>query len=126
MKKKTKILKSTDVLNIINESLEKDKALEINTIDLINRSSIADHMIIASGSSSRHVASMSNNLIKKLKDCGIKAKKPEGLINSDWVLVDVNDIIVHLFRPEVREFYKLDKMWEMPNSNKSNKSNKLK
>ena len=83
MKKKTKILKSTDVLNIINESLEKDKALEINTIDLINRSSIADHMIIASGSSSRHVASMSNNLIKKLKDCGIKAKKPEGLINSD-------------------------------------------
>ena len=83
-------------------------------------------MIIASGSSSRHVASMSNNLIKKLKDCGIKAKKPEGLINSDWVVVDVNDIIVHLFRPEVREFYKLDKMWEIPNSNKLNKLNKLK
>ena len=122
MKKKTKILKSIDVLNIINETLEKDKALEINSIDLINRSSIADFMVIASGNSSRHVSSMSNNLIKKLKDSGIKVRKPEGLINSDWVLVDVNDIIVHLFRPEVREFYKLDKMWEAPNSKKSNKS----
>ena len=119
MNKKTKILKTTDVLNIIYETLEKDKALEINSIDLINRSSIADYMIIASGTSSRHVSSMSNNLIKKLKDYGIKAKKPEGLTNSDWVLIDVNDIIVHLFRPEVREFYKLDKMWEMPNSKKS-------
>ena len=121
MNKKTKILKTTDVLNIINQTLEKDKALEINSIDLIKRSSIADYMIIASGTSSRHVSSMSNNLIKKLKDYGIKAKKPEGLINSDWVLIDVDDIIVHLFRPEVREFYKLDKMWEIPNSKTSNK-----
>ena len=113
--------KSLDLKNKIIKKLDSNKALDIVTIDLEGKSSIADYMIIASGTSSRHVSSMSNNLIKKLKDYGIKAKKPEGLTNSDWVLIDVNDIIVHLFRPEVREFYKLDKMWEMPNSKKSNK-----
>ena len=66
---------------------------------------------------------MAQNLIKRLKDSGISTRKPEGLVNSDWVLIDVNDIVIHLFRPEVRDFYRLEKMWEIPNLH--NTKNKL-
>ncbi len=121
MKKNYKISSSKNILKVIQDLLEKEKAIAINSINLMNRSSIADYMIIASGNSSRHVSSMSKNLVNKLKENHIQIRKPEGLNNSDWVLIDVIDVVVHLFRPEVREFYKLDKMWEIPNSTKSNK-----
>ena len=115
---------SKKLLHSILESLENDKAVNIKSINLLDRSSIADYMVIASGSSTRQVNSMSQNLVKNLKNKGISARKPEGLANSDWVLIDVNEIIIHIFRPEVREFYKLEQMWEIPIL-KENKSKNL-
>ena len=115
---------SKKLLHLILESLENDKAINIKSINLLDRSSIADYMVIASGSSTRQVNSMSQNLVKNLKNIGISARKPEGLANSDWVLIDVNEIIIHIFRPEVREFYKLEQMWEIPIL-KENKSKNL-
>tara|TARA_Y100000589_G_C26971379_1_gene554718 strand:- start:337 stop:711 length:375 start_codon:yes stop_codon:yes gene_type:complete len=117
MKKNKVPITVRKVLSLTCQSLEDNKALDIKTIDLNERSSIADFMIIASGNSSRQVSSMANNLIKKFKDEGISTRKPEGITNSDWVLIDAYDIIIHLFRPEVREFYALEKMWEIPKSN---------
>ena len=107
------------LLSLTYDSLEDDKAIDIKTIDLKDRSSIADFMVIASGNSSRQVSSMANNLIKKFKIKGVSTRKPEGITNSDWVLIDAYDIIIHLFRPEVREFYALEKMWEIPKSTNS-------
>ena len=124
MKINKKINNSKKLLNFILESLENDKAVNIKSINLLDRSSIADYMVIASGSSTRQVNSMSQNLVKNLKNKGISARKPEGLANSDWVLIDVNEIIIHIFRPEVREFYKLEQMWEIPIL-KENKSKNL-
>ena len=115
MKKTTRIYNSKKILKLILKSLDDDKAFDVKSIDLLQRSSIADFMIIASGTSSKQVSSMANNLRQRLKDYGIKTRKPEGLINSDWVLIDAFDIVIHLFRPEVREFYRLEKMWEIPN-----------
>ena len=119
MKKNKVPITVRKVLSLTCQSLEDNKALDIKTIDLNERSSIADFMIIASGNSSRQVSSMANNLIKKFKDEGISTRKPEGITNSDWVLIDAYDIIIHLFRPEVREFYALEKMWEIPKSTNS-------
>ena len=116
MKKNKTTITIKKLLSLTCESLEDDKAIDIKAIDLKNRSSIADFMIIASGNSSRQVSSMANNLIKKFKDKGISTRKPEGITNSDWVLIDAYDIIIHLFRPEVRDFYALEKMWEIPKS----------
>ena len=116
MKKNKTTITIKKLLSLTCESLEDDKAIDIKAIDLKNRSSIADFMIIASGNSSRQVSSMANNLIKKFKDKGISTRKPEGITNSDWVLIDAYDIIIHLFRPEVRDFYALEKMWELPKS----------
>ena len=124
MKINKKINNSKKLLSFILESLENDKAVNIKSINLLDRSSIADYMVIASGSSTRQVNSMSQNLVKNLKNKGILARKPEGLANSDWVLIDVNEIIIHIFRPEVREFYKLEQMWEIPIL-KENKSKNL-
>ena len=107
------------LLSLTYDSLEDDKAIDIKTIDLKDRSSIADFMVIASGNSSRQVSSMAHNLIKKFKIKGVSTRKPEGITNSDWVLIDAYDIIIHLFRPEVREFYALEKMWEIPKSTNS-------
>ncbi len=121
MNKSNKFLKPGNLIKIINQSLEKDKAIDIKSINLFNRSSFADYMIIASGNSSRQVASMSNNLLKILKKNGFSIPSPEGLHNSDWVLIDAQDVIIHLFRPEVREFYKLESMWEIPNLKTSKK-----
>ena len=116
MKKNKTTITIKKLLSLTFESLEDDKAIDIKAIDLKDRSSIADFMIIASGNSSRQVSSMANNLIKKFKDKGISTRKPEGITNSDWVLIDAYDIIIHLFRPEVRDFYALEKMWELPKS----------
>ena len=119
MKKNQTTITIRKLLSLTFETLEDDKAIDIKAIDLKDRSSIADFMIIASGNSSRQVSSMANNLIKKFKDKGISTRKPEGITNSDWVLIDAYDIIIHLFRPEVREFYALEKMWEIPKSTNS-------
>ena len=119
MKKNKTPITIKNLLSLTCSSLEDDKAIDIKTIDLKDRSSIADFMVIASGNSSRQVSSMANNLIKKFKIKGVSTRKPEGITNSDWVLIDAYDIIIHLFRPEVREFYALEKMWEIPKSTNS-------
>lgn len=92
-------------------SLEDDKAEDLITIDLTEKSSLADIMIIASGRSARHVSSIADHLAQKVKERTGKAPKLEGLPNADWVLIDLGDVIVHLFRPEVRAFYNLEKIW---------------
>ena len=119
MKKNKTPITIKKLLSLTFDSLEDDKAIDIKTIDLKDRSSIADFMVIASGNSSRQVSSMANNLIKKFKIKGVSTRKPEGITNSDWILIDAYDIIIHLFRPEVREFYALEKMWEIPKSTNS-------
>jgi ribosome-associated protein len=92
-------------------SLDDDKAEAVAVIDLAGRSTIADFMVIASGRSTRQVAAMAEHLRTKLSDAGVKRVRLEGQSKADWVLIDTGDIVVHLFRPEVRAFYNLDKMW---------------
>lgn len=92
-------------------SLEDDKAEELLVIDLEGKSSIADQMIIASGRSARHVASLADHVVRRLKQLGTGRARVEGLPNADWVLIDTGDIIVHIFRPEVRAFYNLERIW---------------
>jgi ribosome-associated protein len=100
-----------DLLDLVTGSLDDDKAEDIVAIDLAGKSSIGDHMVIASGRSTRQVAAMADHLVVKLKQTGVGRVNVEGLRTGDWVLIDAGDIIVHLFRPEVREFYALEKMW---------------
>jgi ribosome-associated protein len=95
----------------VTGSLDDDKAEDIVTIALAGKSSIGDYMVIASGRSTRQVAAMADHLVSKLKQTGAGRVNVEGLRTGDWVLIDAGDIIVHLFRPEVREFYALEKMW---------------
>ena len=92
--------------------LDEAKAEEVITIDLEGKSSVGDFMVIASGRSARHVSAVADQLRRKLKDTGQGNIQIEGTENCDWVLLDTGDIIVHLFRPEVREFYILEKMWQ--------------
>ena len=99
------------LLDLVTGSLDDDKAEDIVAIDLAGKSSIGDHMVIASGRSTRQVSAMADHLIGKLKQSGAGRVSVEGLNSGDWVLIDAGDIIVHLFRPEVREFYALEKMW---------------
>lgn len=93
------------------KSLEDDKAEDILFIDLDGKSSLADFMIIASGRSGRHVASLADHLAQDAKKLTGRPASVEGMPNADWVLIDTGDVIVHLFRPEVREFYNLEKIW---------------
>ncbi len=99
------------MINLIIETLEEFKAHEIVNIELTGKSAIADYMLVASGTSSRQVTAMAENLMTRLKQSGIKPINAEGLNFGDWVLIDSGDIIIHLFRPEVRAFYGLEKMW---------------
>jgi len=99
------------LLQAVTGSLKDDKAENIVVIALDGKSSIADYMVIASGRSQRHVAASAEHLIERLKAAGIKPVPAEGLGQGDWVLIDGGDVIVHLFRPEVRAFYNLEKMW---------------
>ena len=94
--------------------LDNNKAKDIVSIDLKNKSYIADYMIIASGTSSRHLQSLSENLVSELKKKGIYNCRIEGKDSSDWKLVDAIDIIIHIFHPEKRDFYDLEKMWSEP------------
>ena len=98
----------------MQESLDDDKAIELVTIDLGGKSDIADFMVIASGTSQRQVGAMADHIRDRLKSSGIKGLAIEGANQCDWVLIDAGDIVVHLFRPEVREFYNLEKMWGVP------------
>ena len=96
---------------LVMQSLDDDQAVEVVTIPLAGKSSIADHMVIASGRSSRQVASMANKLADKIKQQFGRIVRIEGLPVADWVLIDADDVIIHLFRPEVRTFYNLERMW---------------
>jgi len=96
---------------LILESLDDDQAVETVTIPLAGKSTIADHMVIASGRSTRQVASMASKLAEKIKAEMGRSPRIEGLPTADWVLIDAGDVIVHLFRPEVRSFYNLERMW---------------
>ena len=107
----TKSPSSKHLLKLTLQSLEDSKAIDVVSINLIGRSSIADYMIVASGSSSRQVTSMADNLVKTYKEIGLRPPLPEGMSNGDWVLIDAKDILIHIFRPEVRDFYSLEKMW---------------
>lgn len=102
---------SDQVLTRVLASLEDDKAEDIVDIDLRGRSSIADHMVICSGRSSRQVGAIAEKLVERLKEEFGRICKIEGKDQGDWVLIDASDVIVHVFRPEVREFYQLEKMW---------------
>ena len=103
--------KNLDLKKIIIKTLDSNKALDIVGIDLKDKSSMADYMIIASGTSSRHIQSLSEQVLNKFKDKGIINSKIEGKESSEWKLVDGIDIIVHIFHPEKRKFYELEKMW---------------
>ena len=107
-------LTSEALLAVILTSLEEDKADDVVQVSLQGKSSMADYMVIASGRSSRQLAAMSEHLVSKLKQDHGRQSKVEGKAAGDWVLIDTGDIIVHIFRPEVREFYQLDKMWLSP------------
>ncbi|MET1754077.1 ribosome silencing factor [Novosphingobium sp. RD2P27] len=99
------------LLAIVLQSLDDDQAQDVVTIDLEGKSSIADHMVIASGRSSRQVAAIAQKLAERLKHAGHGNPRIEGLPAADWVLVDAGGVVVHLFRPEVRTFYNLERMW---------------
>ena len=102
-------------LNLIAEgALDSGKAINIISIPLSGKSSIADYMIVASGTSARHVSALADQLNKKIKKAGYRIFSIQGQSDSNWVLVDAGDVIIHLFRPEVREFYNLEKMWLAP------------
>lgn len=103
----------SDLLKRILVSLDDDKAENIVTIDLEGRSALCDAAVIASGRSSRHVGAMAEHLARKLKEGGYGTRPVSGQGQGDWVLVDAGDVIVHLFRPEVREYYDLEGMWSV-------------
>ena len=95
-------------------SLEEDKAEDVTVIDLAGKTSIADYMIIASGRSQRHASALATHLVERLKKGGMGPASVEGLNQADWILIDAGDVIIHVFRPEVRTFYNLEKMWAVP------------
>ena len=103
--------KISDLKSVVIDTLDLNKAQDIVTIDLKDKSSMADYMIIASGTSSRHIQSLSEQVLEKLKDNGIRESKIEGKDSNEWKLVDGIDLIVHIFHPEKRRFYELEKMW---------------
>ena len=102
---------SDQVLARVLSSLDDDKAEDVVAIDLRGRSSVADHMVICSGRSSRQVGAIAEKLVERLKHEFGRNCRVEGKDQGDWVLIDANDVVVHVFRPEVREFYQLEKMW---------------
>ena len=100
-----------DLKTIILNTLDSNKALDIVSIDLADKSSIADYMVVSSGTSTRHVSSIADKIQRTLKTSSYKNIKVEGLQNCDWVLIDALDVIVNIFKPEVREFYMIEKIW---------------
>ncbi len=100
-----------ETLRLILASLDDIKAEETVTIDLRGKTSIGDYMVVASGRSNRHVGAVADNVVKDLSESRVPGIRVEGMPNCDWVLIDAGDVIVHVFRPEVRTFYNLEKMW---------------
>jgi ribosome-associated protein len=100
-----------ETLRIVLARLDDMKAEDILTIDLTGKSSIADAMVVASGRAQRHVAAVADHVVKDLEQAGLPNVRVEGMRQADWVLIDAGDVIVHVFRPEVRAFYNLEKMW---------------
>ncbi|MCO5080474.1 MAG: ribosome silencing factor [Rhizobiaceae bacterium] len=105
---------SSQAIETVLASLEDSKAEDIVSIDIRRKSSLGDYMVIASGRSHRHVAAVAEHLMQALKDGGFGQARVEGLPGADWVLIDSGDVIVHIFRPEIREFYNIEKMWQAP------------
>jgi ribosome-associated protein len=103
----------TAVEDLILSRLDDDKAQDVVFIDLKGKSPVADGLIVASGRSQRHVGAMADHLLRALKDAGFGKAAVEGLPHADWVLIDAGDVIVHLFRPEVRAFYQIEKIWSV-------------
>jgi ribosome-associated protein len=101
---------------LVLSQLDDDQAQDVVSIPLEGKSSIADHMVIASGRSTRQVASMAQKLAEKIKEAGYGHARVEGLPAADWVLIDAGDVVIHLFRPEVRSFYNLERMWSFEGS----------
>jgi ribosome-associated protein len=99
------------MIDVVLKSLDDAKAEETVSIDITGKSSLSDHMVVTSGRSNRHVGAVADQLVKALREAGFGKPRIEGLPHADWVLVDGGDVIVHIFRPEVREFYNLEKMW---------------
>ncbi len=100
-----------NAIDLVISSLEDSKGEDIVSIDMNGKSALADYMVIVSGRSSRHVNAVAEHLLRDLKNFGVSQSKVEGLQNGDWVLIDTGDIIIHIFRPEVRSFYNIEKMW---------------
>ena len=100
-----------ELARLVAQQLEDDKAENILNIPLTGKSPMADAMIVASGRSARHVSALADHVARKLKEAGASQVRIEGLPNADWVLIDAGDVIVHIFRPEVREFYNLERIW---------------
>ena len=105
--------KKSNLLNVAISSLEEFKAQDVVKINLVGKTSMADFMLIASGTSSRQIRAIAENTVTEIKKNSNANVNIEGLSQSDWVLIDAGDIIIHLFRPEVREFYNLEKMWQV-------------
>jgi len=99
------------IAELVLKALDDDKAEDIVSIDIKGKSSVADTLVVASGRSQRHVAALADHLLQKLKEAGATYLKVEGLPHADWVLVDAGDVIIHLFRPEVRTFYNIERIW---------------
>lgn len=104
-------LNAEELVELAMRQLDEDKAEEIVQIDLEGKSDIADALIIASGRSQRHVGALADKIARSFKENGLQGVKIEGLPACDWVLIDAGDVVVHLFRPEVREFYNLERIW---------------
>ena len=107
-----------ETLRLILASLDDMKAEDTTTIDLTGKSSISDYMVVTSGRSNRHVGAVADRVIEKLGHAGVKDVRVEGVPHCDWVLIDAGDVIVHVFRPEIRAFYNLEKMWTTGGSTK--------
>ncbi len=101
------------MVDVVNNILDDLKAEKINIVDIHNKTSIADYFIIATCRSTRHTNATAEELIKKLKQIGIACSNPEGRPKCDWVIVDAGSVVIHLFRPEIRELYNLEKLWNM-------------
>ena len=105
----------SELLKLVLAKLDDAKAEDIVSLDMDGKSALADQMVVASGRSNVHVAAVAEQLLQKLKEAGFRELQTEGLANCDWVLIDAGDVIVHIFRPEVRSFYNLEKLWS-PNA----------
>jgi ribosome-associated protein len=100
------------MIDVVLQCLDDAKAEQTVAVDITGKSSLADHMVVTTGRSNRHVAAIADQLVKALREAGLGKPRIEGLPHADWVLVDCDDVIVHIFRPEVRDFYNIEKMWQ--------------